>query len=57
MLVAQKEKLEAVVGLIDNVGVNPDVVVDYFIPGVLVTDGADGSGDSGGPYEIGRAHV
>lgn len=50
MLAAQKEKLETVVGLIDKVGVNPDVVVDYFIPGVLVTDGADGSGEAGGPY-------
>lgn len=50
MLAAQKEKLQRVVEIIDNVGVNPDVMVDYFIPGVLVTEGADGSGDSGGPY-------
>jgi ribonucleotide reductase alpha subunit len=50
MLTEQKEKLEKVVELIDNVGVNPDVTVDYFIPGVLVTEGADGSGEAGGPY-------
>ena len=50
MLAEQKEKLQKVVELIDNVGVNPDVAVDYFIPGVLVTEGADGSGESGGPY-------
>ncbi len=50
MLAAQKEKLEAVVKLVDKVGVNPDVTVDYFIPGVLVTEGADGSGEAGGPY-------
>jgi hypothetical protein len=50
MLVEQKDKLQKVVELIDNVGVNPDVTVDYFIPGVLVTEGADGSGESGGPY-------
>jgi hypothetical protein len=50
MLAEQKEKLQKVVEIIDNVGVNPDVMVDYFIPGVLVTEGADGSGDSGGPY-------
>ena len=49
MLVVQREKLQEVVGLIDNIEVNPDVSVDYFIPGVLVT--ADGrTGDSGGPY-------
>lgn len=47
---AQKEKLHAVVALIDKVAINPDVEVDYFIPGVLVTDNADGSGESGGPY-------
>jgi hypothetical protein len=46
----QKEKLKTVIELIDNVAVNPDVAVDYFIPGVSVTTGADGSGESGGPY-------
>lgn len=50
MVTEQKEKLQKVVELIDNVAVNPDVAVDYFIPGVLVTEGADGSGESGGPY-------
>lgn len=50
MLVEQKEKLQTLVGLIDNIAVNPDVNIEYFIPGVLVTPGADGSGESGGPY-------
>jgi len=50
MLVEQKEKLQAVVGLVDKIAVDPDVNIDYFIPGVLVTDNADGNGDSGGPY-------
>ena len=50
MLEAQKAKLETFIGLIDNIAVNPDVNIDYFIPGVLVTPGADGSGESGGPY-------
>ncbi|MEN8303821.1 MAG: hypothetical protein ABFQ64_07110 [Campylobacterota bacterium] len=47
---AQKEKLQTVIELIDKVAVNPDVTVDYFIPGVLVTEDVDGSGESGGPY-------
>ncbi len=50
MLAEQKAKLEKVVEIINNVAVNPDVSVDYFIPGVLVTSDADGSGESGGPY-------
>ena len=50
MLKAQKEKLQEVVKLVDKVGINPDVTVDYFIPGVLVTADVDGSGDAGGPY-------
>ncbi|MBN2816611.1 MAG: hypothetical protein JXQ67_08000 [Campylobacterales bacterium] len=50
MVQAQKEKLQEVVQLIDKVSVNPDITVDYFIPGVLVTQDADGSGESGGPY-------
>lgn len=50
MLVEQKEKLQTLVGLIDNIAVIPDVNIDYFIPGVLVTPNADGSGESGGPY-------
>ncbi|QSZ41105.1 hypothetical protein GJV85_02885 [Sulfurimonas aquatica] len=37
MLDAHKETLEAVVGIIDNVGVNPDVQIDYYIPEVLMT--------------------
>ena len=50
MLVAQKEKLERFIGLVDNIEMDPDVNVDYFIPGVLVTPHADGSGERGGPY-------
>jgi hypothetical protein len=50
MLQAQKEKLQNVVEIINKVSVNPDVEVDYFIPGVLVTEGADGAGEIGGPY-------
>jgi len=50
MLVAQKEKLQAAVGLIDNIAIDPDVNIDYFIPGVIVTADVDGSGDTGGPY-------
>jgi len=50
MLVEQKEKLETVVKLIDKIAVDPDVIIDYFIPGVIVTANADGNGDRGGPY-------
>ena len=46
----QKEKLQTVVGLVDNIAVDPDVSIEYFIPGVLVTDNVDGGGDRGGPY-------
>lgn len=50
MLKEQKEKLQKVVELVDKVSINPDIAVEYFIPGVLVTEGANGSGESGGPY-------
>lgn len=50
MLVEQKVRLQEAVGLIDNIAITPDVDIDYFIPGVLVTEDADGSGESGGPY-------
>jgi hypothetical protein len=50
MVQAQKEKLQKVVEIINKVCVNPDIEVDYFIPGVLVTDGADGGGETGGSY-------
>jgi len=49
MLQAQKEKLEGVVELVDKVSVNPDVSVDYFIPGVLVT-AEGGNSEVSGPY-------
>lgn len=49
MLAEQKEKLQRVVDLIDNIAVDPDVNIEYFIPGVLVTiDG--GTVESAGPY-------
>ena len=48
MLVEQKEKLQTLVGLIDNIAVGPDVSIAYNIPGVLVT--ADDSSKSGDPY-------
>ena len=50
MLVAQQEKLHAAVGLIDNIAVDPDVDIEYFIPGVLVTTEADTSNTLGSPY-------
>ena len=48
MLVAQREKLQALVGLIDNIAVGPDVSIDYCIPGVMMT--ADSPSKSGDPY-------
>ena len=48
MLVEQKEKLQTLVGLIDNISVVPDVSIEYYIPGVLVT--TESSGVSGDPY-------
>lgn len=49
MFVEQKEKLQTLIALIDKISVDPDVSIDYFIPGILVTtDG--GRGESGGPY-------
>ena len=50
MSVDQKEKLQTVVGLIDNIAVDPDVSIDYFIPGVLVTSDEDSSDTVSGPY-------
>ena len=50
MLVEQKERLQEAVGIIDKISVDPDVEIDYFIPGVKVTENADGSGESGGAY-------
>ena len=50
MLVEQRQRLQETVGPIDKISINPDVSVDYFIPGVVVTSDVDGSGESGGPY-------
>lgn len=49
MLVEYKEKLQTVVELIDDISIDPDVNVDYFIPGVMVT-AEGGQNESGGPY-------
>ncbi len=46
----EKEKLARVVDLVDKVSVDPNVEVDYFIPGVLVTVKDGGERSSGGPY-------
>lgn len=49
MLVAQKEKLQKLIELVDKIAISPDVSIEYFIPGVLVTtDG--GRGEVGGAY-------
>lgn len=48
MLLEQKEKLQAVVNLVDKISVNPDVNIEYFIPGILVTK--EGSHESDAPY-------
>ena len=50
MLVGEKERLQAAVGLIDNISVDPDVSIDYFIPGVVVTAKDGGTGERGGPF-------
>jgi len=50
MLVAQKEKLQTVIGLVDKMSVDPDIHIDYFIPGVLVTAKDGGTREVGGPY-------
>ena len=49
MLVAQKEKLQKVVTLVDKMLINPDISIEYFIPGVLVTL-ESGKVEDGGPY-------
>jgi hypothetical protein len=49
MSVEEKLKLEKLVELVDNLRVDPDVDVNYFIPGVAVTTGKDDR-DIGGPY-------
>ena len=49
MFAEQKEKLKALIDLIDNIAVDPDVSIEYFIPGVLVTANG-GAVESGGPY-------
>jgi len=49
MLVEEKEKLQTVIGIIDNIAVDPDISIEYFIPGVLVTI-KEGSIEFEGPY-------
>ena len=51
MLVSRHEQLETLetfVGLIDNISVNPDVKIDYYIPDVLMT--VDSRNMSSDPY-------
>ena len=50
MSVDEKVKLQSVIGLVDKMAVDPDIDIDYFIPGVLVTENSDGTSDLGGPY-------
>jgi hypothetical protein len=50
MVQEQVDKLKKVVEIVDNVGVNPDVTVDYFIPGVIVTENVEGHDEKKGPY-------
>lgn len=48
MLVQQKEKLQKIVDIVDHMEVNPDINIEYFIPGVIVT--AAGGDESSNPY-------
>jgi len=50
MVQEQIEKLKKVVELVNNVEVDPDVTVDYFIPGVVVTDNVQDVEDTSGPF-------
>lgn len=50
MVKEQVEKLKKVIELVDKVQVNPDVTVDYFIPGVLVTENVKGHDEKKAPY-------
>ena len=49
MSVEEKAKLQTLIQLVDNLTVDPDVDVNYFIPGVKVTTEKD-TRDIGGPY-------
>lgn len=49
MSVEQTEKLQALVELVDKMSVDPDIDIEYFIPGVLVT-AEGGTGETGGPF-------
>ncbi len=48
MLVEQKEKLQTFIDLVDHIEVNPDINIEYFIPGILVT--AKDGDESRNPY-------
>jgi hypothetical protein len=48
MLELPKDKLEAVIDLVDKLSVNPDIEVKYFLPGVLITTQKDSLSDN--PY-------
>ena len=49
MFSQEKEKLQKVIALVDNILVVPDISIEYFIPGVLVTV-KGGTSESAGPY-------
>jgi hypothetical protein len=49
MSTGQKERLQTVVDLVDKMAVDPDVNIDYFIPGFLVT-AKGGREETGGPF-------
>lgn len=46
----QKARLQTAVGLIDNILINPDIDINYFIPGVLVTENFTNETENGGPF-------
>ena len=50
MLVEQRDRLQTAVGLIDNISVDPDVNIEYFIPGVMVSEHIIGGSEDAGPY-------
>lgn len=46
MSALMKDKLEKVVELVDNVMIDPDIDVEYHIPGVLVTTAEESGTDT-----------
>lgn len=48
MLMQQQEKLQTMIRLVNNMSIDPDVQIDYYIPDVLTT--VDKTGDFNDPY-------